>query len=99
MHKDLGLQLYTVRDEIAKTTSLDSIFAQVAAAGYKQIELYGYKPDRTFFDRGGAEYVYFSRPSFLSSCCACFTILSLITRSKVKFFSTTPARISSSSMI
>jgi len=54
MHKDLGLQLYTVRDEIAKTTSLDSIFAQVAAAGYKQIELYGYKPDRTFFDRGGA---------------------------------------------
>ena len=43
--------------------------------------------------------IYFSRPSFLSSCCACLRIFSLMTRSNVKFFSTTPARISSSSMI
>ena len=42
---------------------------------------------------------YFNRPSLFSSCWACFRILSLTTRSKVNFLSTTPARMSSSSMI
>jgi sugar phosphate isomerase/epimerase len=45
MHKELGLQLYTVRNEIAKAkdlNGLDQILAKVAAAGFKQIELYGY---------------------------------------------------------
>ena len=45
MHKDLGLQLYTVRDEIAKAKSLadlDAILAKLSATGYTQIELYGY---------------------------------------------------------
>jgi sugar phosphate isomerase/epimerase len=51
MHKDLGLQLYTVRDEISKTkdlTELNAVLAKLAAAGYKQIELYGYY-NRKFF--------------------------------------------------
>jgi sugar phosphate isomerase/epimerase len=48
MHKDLGLQLYTVRDEVTK--DLDKTVAKVATAGYKQIELYGYN-NRKFFGR------------------------------------------------
>jgi sugar phosphate isomerase/epimerase len=54
MHKDLGLQLYTIRDEINKTTDLNKTIAQVAAAGYKQIELYGYNSERKFFNTGAA---------------------------------------------
>lgn len=50
LHKDLGLQLYTVRDEVSK--DLDKTIAQVAAAGYTQLELYGYDyKTRKFFNR------------------------------------------------
>jgi sugar phosphate isomerase/epimerase len=48
--KGAGIQLYTVRDEVAK--NLDNAVAQVAAAGYTQVEMYGYNPkDRKFFGR------------------------------------------------
>ncbi len=50
LHKVLGLQLYTVRDEVTK--DLEKTIAQVAAAGYTHIELYGYEyKTRTFFGR------------------------------------------------
>jgi sugar phosphate isomerase/epimerase len=50
MHKDLGIQLYTVRDEVSK--DLDNSIMQVAKAGYKQVELYGYDyKTRQFFGR------------------------------------------------
>jgi hypothetical protein len=42
--------------------------------------------------------LYLIRPSFRSSCCATLRILSFTTRSKVKFLSTKPARMSSSSI-
>ncbi len=45
MHKDLGLQLYTVRDEIK---DLNNTLKQIAAAGYTNIEMYGYNK-RMFF--------------------------------------------------
>jgi sugar phosphate isomerase/epimerase len=48
LRKVLGLQLYTVRDEVDK--DLNNTIAQVAAAGYTHVELYGYK-DRQFFGR------------------------------------------------
>lgn len=52
--KALGIQLYTVRDEVAK--NLDNTIAQVAAAGYTHVELYGYNPkDRKFFGRSVKE--------------------------------------------
>jgi sugar phosphate isomerase/epimerase len=51
LHKDLGLQLYTIRDEISKTKDLGKTIGQVAAAGYKQIELYGYNQERKFFGK------------------------------------------------
>ncbi len=48
--KVLGLQLYTVRDEVTK--NLDTTIAQVATAGYTHIELYGYEyKTRLFFGR------------------------------------------------
>jgi len=40
MHKDLGIQLYTVRDEVAK--SLEHSLSEVSKAGYTMTELYGY---------------------------------------------------------
>ena len=51
MHKDLGLQLYTVRDEVAKAKDLQglgNIFSKIAGAGYRQVELYGYN-NRKYF--------------------------------------------------
>jgi sugar phosphate isomerase/epimerase len=56
MHKDLGLQLYTIRDEIAKTKDLGKTIGQVAAAGYKQLELYGYNAERKFFGKTVKEF-------------------------------------------
>ena len=39
VHKDLGLQLYTVRDEVK---DLKNTLQKIAAAGYTNLELYGY---------------------------------------------------------
>jgi sugar phosphate isomerase/epimerase len=56
MHKDLGLQLYTIRDEISKTKDLSETIGHVAAAGYKQVELYGYNTERKFFGHSVKEF-------------------------------------------
>ena len=47
MHTDLGLQLYTVRDEVK---NLENALKQVAAAGYTNIEMFGYN-NRQFFGK------------------------------------------------
>ncbi|MFT3932118.1 MAG: sugar phosphate isomerase/epimerase [Chitinophagaceae bacterium] len=48
MHKDLGIQLYTVRDEVAK--DLEHSLSEVSKAGYTMTELYGYDyKTRQFF--------------------------------------------------
>jgi sugar phosphate isomerase/epimerase len=52
MRKVLGIQLYTVRDEVDK--DLVNTLKQVAGAGYTHVELYGYK-DRKFFGRSVQE--------------------------------------------
>ena len=50
MHKDLGIQLYTVRDEVAK--DLEHSLSEVSKAGYTLTELYGYDyKTRQFFGR------------------------------------------------
>jgi sugar phosphate isomerase/epimerase len=50
MHKDLGIQLYTVRSEVSK--DLENSLSELAKAGYKQVELYGYDyKKRQFFGR------------------------------------------------
>ncbi|MBC7904893.1 MAG: sugar phosphate isomerase/epimerase, partial [Gemmatimonadaceae bacterium] len=50
--KDLGIQLYTVRNEVSK--DLANTLKEVAAAGYKNIELYGYN-NRQFFGKPVSE--------------------------------------------
>lgn len=45
MHKDLGLQLYTVRDEVK---DLKNALQKISAAGYTNLELFGYN-NRMFF--------------------------------------------------
>ena len=45
MHKDLGLQLYTVRDEMK---DIKNALAKISAAGYTNLELFGYN-NRMFF--------------------------------------------------
>lgn len=47
MHKDLGLQLYTVRDEVK---DLENALKQISAAGYTNIEMFGYN-NRQFFGK------------------------------------------------
>lgn len=47
MHTDLGLQLYTVRDEIK---NLENALKQIAVAGYTNIEMFGYN-NRQFFGK------------------------------------------------
>jgi len=55
LHKDLGIQLYTVRSEVAR--DLDNTLAQVAGAGYKQVELYGYDyTTRKFFGKSVQQF-------------------------------------------
>ena len=54
LKKVLGIQLYTVRDEVTK--SLENTLAQVAAAGYTHIELYGYDyKTRQYFGRSAPQ--------------------------------------------
>jgi sugar phosphate isomerase/epimerase len=54
LKKVLGIQLYTVRDEVAK--NLETTLAQVAAAGYTHVELYGYDyQTRMFFGRSALQ--------------------------------------------
>jgi len=54
LKKVLGIQLYTVRDEVAK--NLETTLAQVAAAGYTHIELYGYDyTTRKYFGRSAPQ--------------------------------------------
>jgi sugar phosphate isomerase/epimerase len=44
-----GIQIYTVRNDIAK--NVESTFAYVAKAGYKQIELYGFDDVKTYWGK------------------------------------------------
>ena len=44
-----GMQVYTVRNDIAK--NVESTFAYVAKAGYKQIELYGFDDVKTYWGK------------------------------------------------
>ncbi len=44
-----GIQIYTVRNDIAK--NVESTFTYVAKAGYKQIELYGFDNVKTFWGK------------------------------------------------
>lgn len=52
VHKDLGLQLYTVRDEVK---DLKNTLQKIAAAGYTNLELYGYA-NRMFFGNTVAQF-------------------------------------------
>lgn len=50
--KSMALQLYTVRDAVAK--DLEGTLAKLAALGYNELEIYGY--DGTFFGKTPAEF-------------------------------------------
>ncbi len=50
--KILGLQLYSIRDAIAK--NLESSLEKLASLGYKNLEIYGY--NETFFGKSPAEF-------------------------------------------
>ncbi len=45
--KTVGIQLYTVRDEIVKDPRL--VIKKVAAAGYKEVEMFGLSADNKFY--------------------------------------------------
>ncbi|RAJ97619.1 sugar phosphate isomerase/epimerase [Larkinella arboricola] len=52
--KNVGLQLYTLRDDIQKQ-GIETILAQVGKLGYKKVENFGYT-DGKFFGKTPAEY-------------------------------------------
>ena len=52
--KDIGIQIYTLRNEIQKD-GLEATMEKVAAAGYKWIEPFGYE-DRKFLGKTPAEF-------------------------------------------
>src|SRR6187402_2714902 len=45
--KNIGLQLYTLRDEFSK--DVKGVLEYVAKSGYKEVETYGYEADKGFF--------------------------------------------------
>lgn len=51
-NNQIGIQLYTVRNEVAK--DLENSIAKIAAAGYTEVELYGYN-NRKYFGKSVAE--------------------------------------------
>src|ERR1700709_889169 len=54
LHKDVGLQLYTVRDELK---DLDNAIKQISLAGYTNLELFGYDyKTRLFFGKTVKEF-------------------------------------------
>lgn len=52
--KTIGLQLYTLRDDIQKQ-GIETILAEVAKLGYKEVENFGYN-DGKFFGKTPSEY-------------------------------------------
>jgi sugar phosphate isomerase/epimerase len=53
--KNVGLQLYTLRDDIQKQ-GIETILAQVAKLGYKEVENFGYGNGK-FFEKTPKEYL------------------------------------------
>ncbi|WP_295120673.1 sugar phosphate isomerase/epimerase [uncultured Chitinophaga sp.] len=52
--KKAGLQLYSLRDELPK--DVKGVIAKVAAAGYKEVETYGYSKDGGFWGLSPVEF-------------------------------------------
>jgi sugar phosphate isomerase/epimerase len=52
--KKAGLQLYSLREELPK--DVKGVIAKVAAAGYKEVETYGYSKDGGFWGLSAAEF-------------------------------------------
>ncbi len=53
-NKKIGIQLYTLRDEIAK--DVKGVIGKVAAAGYKEVETFGLSADEQFFGLSVKEF-------------------------------------------
>ncbi|MBW8682877.1 sugar phosphate isomerase/epimerase family protein [Chitinophaga rhizophila] len=52
--KKVGLQLYTLRDLLPK--DVKGVIGQIAAAGYKEVETYGYNPQSGFWGLSPKEF-------------------------------------------
>jgi len=77
MHKDLGIQLYTVRDEVAK--DLEHSLSEVSKAGYTMTELYGYDyKTRKFFGRSVKEMSDLLKKNHLSTPSGHYNILDMM---------------------
>ncbi len=63
--KSIGLQLYTLRDDIQKQ-GIETILAQVAKLGYKEVENFGYNEGK-FFGKTPAEYTKILKDTGLSA--------------------------------
>lgn len=53
-HYKVGLQLYSLRDQIG--TNIKSVIAKAAKAGYQELETFGYDPNKGFFGLSPKEF-------------------------------------------
>ncbi|WP_421827264.1 sugar phosphate isomerase/epimerase family protein [Larkinella sp.] len=63
--KTIGLQLYTLRDDIQKQ-GIETVLAEVAKLGYKEVENFGYGGGK-FFGKTPAEYLKILKDNGLSA--------------------------------
>jgi sugar phosphate isomerase/epimerase len=63
--KVVGLQLYSLREYIGKDVS--GVIAKVAAAGYKDVETYGYDPKNQFFGLSPKDFMNVLKSNGLTS--------------------------------
>lgn len=52
--KNIGLQLYTLRDEFSK--NVKGVLEHVAKTGYKDVETYGYSVEKGFFGTSAKDF-------------------------------------------
>lgn len=64
LHKDMSIQLYTVRNEVK---DLPGTLKQLSAAGYSNVELFGYN-NRKYFNRSIKEMADLLKESNLKTC-------------------------------
>lgn len=76
----IGLQLYTVRDEVEK--GIEPLLEKIAAMGYTHIEMYGYDDKRSFFGKTVKEMDNLMRKNNLSTPSGHFYSTAFLTGAK-----------------
>lgn len=75
--RKIGLQLYSLRDEIP-VAGLDAVFKKIAAAGYNTVEMYGFGGKNGFFNKSSKETAALLKANNLTAPSGHYGIESLV---------------------